>query len=116
MPRGVPTESATEKIPPGSARIRVRVKRWCKRPRLEAQVTRHGKPHRVQGQIGDPGAARSGSRKRTGAGYWLLRQMILSARKSEDKIRLTALPKPHPYVMTMVCRNRFASGAALPQP
>src|ERR1700759_4687158 len=59
MPRGVPTESATENIPPGFARIPVRVKRWCKRPPLEAQATRHGKPHRVQGQIGDPGAARS---------------------------------------------------------
>src|SRR5579883_848728 len=94
MPRGVPTESATENIPPEFARVLVRVKRWCKRPPLEAQVTRHGKPHRVQGQIGDPGAARSGPRKRTGPGYWLLRQMILSARKSADKIRLTALPRP----------------------
>ncbi len=39
--------------------LRVRVKRWCKRPPREAQVTRHGKPHRVQGQIGNRGAARS---------------------------------------------------------
>lgn len=29
-----------------------------------------------------------------GSGYWLLRQMILSGRKAEDRIRLTALPKP----------------------
>src|SRR6266699_7044036 len=29
----------------------------------------------------------------SGSGYWLLRQMILSTRKSEDKIRLTALPE-----------------------
>src|SRR5689334_11631093 len=44
----------------------VRVKRWCKRPPLEAQATRHGKPHRVQGQIGDLGAARSEFAKANG--------------------------------------------------
>ena len=58
----------------------VRVKRWCKRPPREAQATRHGKPHRVQGQIGNRGAARSVSRESgTGFGYRSLRQMILSA-------------------------------------
>ncbi len=73
----------------------VRVKRWCKRPPREAQATRHGKPHRVQGQIGNPGAARSAFREsETGFGYRSLRQMILSARKGADRIRLTALPKP----------------------
>ena len=41
----------------------VRVKRWCKRPPREAQATRHGKPHRVQGQIGNRGTARSVSAK-----------------------------------------------------
>ena len=77
---------------------RVRVKRWGKSPPLQAQARRHGKPHRVQGQIGDHGAARSRFRESgTGSGYWLLRQMILSARKSADKIRLTALPKPFYY-------------------
>ena len=76
---------------------RVRVKRCGKSAPLEAQATRHGKPHRVQGQIGDLGAARSRSRaSETGPGYWLHRQMILSARKSADRIRLTALPKPPP--------------------
>jgi len=35
------------------------VKRWGKSPPLQAQARRHGKPHRVQGQIGDRGAARS---------------------------------------------------------
>src|SRR5204862_862611 len=40
-------------------RRRVRVKRWGKSPPLQAQARRHGKPHRVQGQIGDRGAARS---------------------------------------------------------
>ena len=74
---------------------RVRVKRWCKRPPREAQATRHGKPHRVQGQIGNRGAVRSAFREsETGFGYRSLRQMILSTRKSEDRIRLTALPKP----------------------
>src|SRR6266704_1109516 len=73
----------------------VRVKRWCKRPPREAQATRHGKPHRVQGQIGNPGAARSAFREsETGFGYRSLRQMILSVRKDADRIRLTALPKP----------------------
>jgi hypothetical protein len=42
-----------------SQEARVRVKRWGKSPPLQAQARRHGKPHRVQGQIGDPGAARS---------------------------------------------------------
>ncbi len=37
----------------------VRVKRWGKSPPLQAQARRHGKPHRVQGQIRDLGAARS---------------------------------------------------------
>ncbi len=74
-----------------------RVKRWCKRPPREAQATRHGKPHRVQGQIGNPGAARSRFREsETDSGYRLHRQMVLSTRKGEDRIRLTALPKPIP--------------------
>ena len=98
-PRGVPTESATENIPPGFARTLVRVKRWCKRPPREAQATRHGKPHRVQGQIGNRGAARSAFREsETGFGYRSLRQMILSVRKNEDRIRLTALPKPSSFL------------------
>ena len=72
-----------------------RVKRWCKRPPREAQATRHGKPHRVQGQIGNRGVVRSGFREsETGFGYRSLRQMILSTRKGADRIRLTALPKP----------------------
>ena len=39
----------------------VRVKRGCKRPPRQAQARRHGKPHRVQGQIGN---SRSGSLQR----------------------------------------------------
>jgi len=108
------TESATENRPPvmlaprrqafgknrkpasfGRAHL-ARVKRWGKSPPLQAQARRHGKPHRVQGQIGDP---RSGPLQAPhcgpGPGYWLLRQMILSLGGSSgaDKIRLTALPK-----------------------
>jgi len=66
MPRGILTDSATENKPP-ILRVQVtdlrpqeaRVKRWGKSPPLQAQAWGHGKPHRVQGQIGDPGAARS---------------------------------------------------------
>ncbi len=79
----------------------VRVKRWGKSPPLQAQARRHGKPHRVQGQIGDPGAARSIFRfGGMGPGYWLLRQMILSRHRActaaADRIRLTALPGSWP--------------------
>jgi hypothetical protein len=57
----------------------VRVKRCGKSAPREAQATRHGKPHRVQGQIGNRGAARSVFREsETGFGYRSLRQMILS--------------------------------------
>ena len=56
-----------------------RVKRCGKSAPLEAQATRHGKPHRVQGQIGNPGAARSRFRESgTDSGYRLHRQMVLS--------------------------------------
>ena len=41
----------------------------------------------------------------TGSGYWLLRQMILSARKGEDKNRLTAFPKP---IFDKLCRGQGA--------
>ena len=74
---------------------RARVKRCGKSAPREAQATRHGKPHRVQGQIGNPGAARSRFREsETDSGYRPHRQMVLSARKGADRIRLTALPKP----------------------
>ena len=58
-----PTESATEnQTAKPDASPAVRVKRWCKRPPREAQATRHGKPRREQGQIGNRGAARSAFR------------------------------------------------------
>ena len=71
------TESATENRQPGASRVMV--KRCGKSAPREAQATRHGKPHRVQGQIGNRGAARSAFREsETGFGYRSLRQMILS--------------------------------------
>ena len=96
MSQGVSTESATEnQTARASQEARVRVKRCGKSAPREAQATRHGKPHRVQGQIGNPGAARSRFRESgTDSGYRLPRQMILSPRKRADRIRLTALPKP----------------------
>jgi hypothetical protein len=83
-------------------KLAVRVKRCGKSAPREAQATRHGKPHRVQGQIGNPGAARSrfrpASRDETDSGYRLHRQMILSPVPhcgiGADRIRLTALPRP----------------------
>ena len=50
----------------------------------------------MQGQIGNSEAARLQAGKLAGFRVWLLRQMILSARKGADKNRLTALPKPFP--------------------
>ncbi len=92
------TDSATENQTAGvSQATPARVKRCGKSAPREAQATRHGKPHRVQGQIGNPGAARSRFRESgTDSGYRLPRQMILSPRKRADRIRLTALPKPIP--------------------
>jgi|SRR5579859_1180072 len=77
--RGFPTDSATENRQPRHFGVGVMVKRCGKSAPREAQATRHGKPHRVQGQIGNPGAARSRFREsETDSGYRLLRQMILS--------------------------------------
>ena len=49
----------------------------------------------MQGQIGDLGAARSKFREsETGSGYWLLRQMILAARKGGTKFGLQPFQNP----------------------
>ena len=86
------TENQTASVSQGTS---VRVKRCGKSAPREAQATRHGKPHRVQGQIGNRGTARSAFREsETGFGYRSPRQMILSRRNPADRIRLTALPKP----------------------
>jgi len=67
----------------------VMVKRCGKSAPREAQATRHGKPHRVQGQIGNPGAARSMFREsKTGFGYRLRRQMILTVQTSGTEFGL----------------------------
>ena len=61
------------------SKINRNVRRRRRDDKLQAGAIWHGKPHRVQGQRGNPGAARSKSRASgTGFGYWLLRQMILS--------------------------------------
>ena len=88
--RTVPQKTNSRRRKPG-----VMVKRCGKSAPRAAQATRQGKPRRVQGQIGNRGAARSAFREsETGFGYRSLRQMILSVRKNADRIRLTALPKP----------------------
>ena len=77
------TENQTARV---SQETRVRVKRCGKSAPREAQATRHGKPHRVQGQIGNPGAARSRSRESvTDSGYRLPRQMILSSEEIRSR-------------------------------
>ena len=74
------TDSATEnQTACVSQETPVRVKRCGKSAPRRAQAMRHGKPHRVQGQIGNPRAARSRFREsETDSGYRLHRQMILS--------------------------------------
>ena len=72
------TESVTENRPPPGFGPGARVKRWGKSPPLQEQSRRHEKPHRVQGQIGDFWN-RLFQAARPSLGYWLLRQMILSA-------------------------------------
>src|SRR5271154_7048471 len=99
----------------------VRVKRCGKSAPREAQATRHGKPHRVQGQIGNRGAARSASRESgTGFGYRSLRQMILSvAQAAQTKFGLQPFQN-HFAISRKVKRNlrpylfmpRMTSGVA----
>ena len=63
--------SATERIPPGA--IRVRVKGWGKSPPgASARAAPHGKPLPQQDQIGDDAAARGA----ISPGFWSHRQMI----------------------------------------
>ena len=98
-PRGPSTDSATENIPPNRGRKTgvVRVKRWGKSPPRFVQTKRHGKPRREQGQIGDPGAARSGfAQAERVPGMAAERNGPLPAATREDRIRLTALPEYFP--------------------
>ena len=78
------------------------MKRWCKRPPREAQATRHGKPHRVQGQIGNPGAARSCSAKADG--------FRVSAAQTNDSLRSQGRRQNSAYSpskTTSICKLRF---------
>jgi hypothetical protein len=63
----------------------VMVKRCGKSAPREAQATRHGKPHRVQGQIGNRGAARSASAKAD--------RFRVSAAETNDSLRRKAQTK-----------------------
>ena len=77
---------------------RVRVKRCGKSAPREAQATRHGKPHRVQGQIGNRGAARSARRESAaGFGYRSLRQMILSAARRRQNSAYSPAKTTSPF-------------------
>jgi hypothetical protein len=65
-----------------------RVKRCGKSAPREAQATRHGKPHRVQGQIGNQSGSLAFRESETGFGYRLHRQMILAVRKNGTEFGL----------------------------
>jgi len=88
--QGGPTESATENkqpaqaLPPGP----VMVKRCGKSAPRAAQATRHGKPRRVQDQIGNPGTARSGAAKAAGFRVLVAETNDSLRRKAQTKIGL----------------------------
>ena len=98
-----------------------RVKRCGKSAPREAQATRHGKPHRVQGQIGNPGAARSRFREsETDSGYRLHRQMILSAaRRRQNSAYSPSKTNSQSQLVLSIKQRCYAAGhdgyaAALP--
>ena len=64
------------------------VKRCGKSAPREAQATRHGKPRRVQDQIGNPGAARSGSAKADGFRVLVAETNDSLRRKAQTKFGL----------------------------
>ncbi len=71
-----------------------RVKRRGKSPPPAAQASGHGKPHRVQGQIGDPGAARSKAQAGSRVSAAQINDPLRRA-TGEDRTRLTALSRLH---------------------
>src|SRR6202044_3177871 len=85
-PRGFSTDSATENRQPGASPVMV--KRCGKSAPREAQATRHGKPRRVQDQIGNPGAARSGSAKADGFRVLVAETNDSLRRKAQTKFGL----------------------------
>ena len=66
----------------------VMVKRCGKSAPREAQATRHGKPRRVQDQIGNPGAARSGAAKAAGFRVLVAETNDSLRRKAQTEIGL----------------------------
>ena len=90
------------------------VKRCGKSAPPVEQLAGHGKPHRVQGQIGNPGAARSTLRESaTGSGYRSLRQMILSAPQGAQT-ELGLQPFQNHFAGQFL-RSTTAAGPALPK-
>ena len=81
----------------------VMVKRCGKSAPREAQATRHGKPHRVQDQIGNPGAARSGAAKAAGFRVLVAETNDSLRRKAQTEIGL------QPF------QNQFPPPGAAPQ-
>ena len=92
------------------------MKRWCKRPPREAQATRHGKPHRVQGQIGNRGAARSASAKAD--------RFRVSAAKTNDSLHSQGCRQKSAYSSSRInfnycspdVRRRISGSFADPSP
>ena len=74
----------------------VMVKRCGKSAPREAQATRHGKPHRVQDQIGNPGAARSGAAKAAGFRVLVAKTNDSLRRKAQTEIGLQLFQNQFP--------------------
>ena len=88
-------------------KLAARVKRCGKSAPREAQATRHGKPHRVQGQIGNPGAARSRFREsETDSGYRLHRQMVLSPGEIRGRQNSAYSPSKTIFLLRVRTENR----------
>jgi hypothetical protein len=95
-----------------------RVKRWGKSPPPQEQSRGHGKPRRVQGQIGNRGVAHAVPRVKPGqvSGTAAQRNGPLRSARNADRIRLTARPGSNPrrgqsslFSLLRVNRRRRAS-------
>ena len=98
--RKPPRRTVPQKTDRRRLRSMVRVKRRGKSPPPAAQASGHGKPHRVQGQIGDPGAARSKAQAGSRVSAAQINDPLRRA-TGEDRTRLTALSRLHYF-----CRLR----------
>ena len=99
----------------------VRVKRCGKSAPREAQATRHGKPHRVQDQIGNPGAARSISAKADGFRVLVAKTNDSLRRKAQTKFGLQPFQNHFSLLMTLgrllpPAQSNHSSFALLPLP